>query len=164
MSRKYTRKVLKDSTSNKCVKQILQFCLTKPICQESPGETVSVGYGVKAEKFLRQFSVEEIYNFFRIKYPDFPHKLTVFRTLIPKNLVAPTMRDVKRNICPLHENVSQAIRAFNRFTKMNKVEELLLPKSSLDICLKLICNPMPNDQQENRKESQLYKSRLRYVW
>ena len=131
-------------------KVVADFCLDKPICREAPGETVSISYGERAEKYIRQFSVEEIYNFFMIKYPDFPRKLTVFRTLIPKNLVAPTLRDVKGNICPLHENVTRAIRAFNRFSQKNKVKDLSLPKSTIDICLKIICNPFPNDPKENR--------------
>ena len=40
------------------------FCLTKPICQEAPGESVSIGYGQRAEKYIRQFSVSEIFSFF----------------------------------------------------------------------------------------------------
>ena len=168
ISRGYAAKILNESVQKKSVTEILKknsrlsisdtewpkvvadFCLDKPICREAPGETVSISYGERAEKYIRQFSVEEIYNFFMIKYPDFPRKLTVFRTLIPKNLVAPTLRDVKGNICPLHENVTRAIRAFNRFSQKNKVKDLSLPKSTIDICLKIICNPFPNDPKENR--------------
>ena len=36
---------------------IEQFCLAKPICREAPGETVSIEYGKRAEKYIRQFSV-----------------------------------------------------------------------------------------------------------
>ena len=126
------------------------FCFTKPICREAPGESVSVKYGDRAEKYIRQFSIQEIFNFFRIKHPDFDHQLSTFRTLVPKNLVPATLRDVKRNTCPIHENVQRCIKAINRFFRKHNAPELVLPKSTLDVSLKLICNPYPENEQMNR--------------
>ena len=129
---------------------IKAFCFTKPICREAEGESVSVKYGVRAEKYIRQFSIQEIFNFFRIKHPDFDYQLSTFRTLVPKNLVPATLRDVKRNTCPIHENVKRCIKALNRFFRKHNAPELVLPKSMLDVSLKLICNPYPENEQMNR--------------
>ena len=123
---------------------ITEFCLTKPICREAPGETVSVGYGQRAEKYIRQFSVSEIYGFFMLKYPKFNYQLSTFRKLVPKNLVVPSLRDVKQNVCPLHENVKRSISAINSFFKKNSAKDLLLPSSTIDICLQIICSPSEN--------------------
>lgn len=123
-------------------KIVENFCLTKPICREAPGESVSVSYGQRAEKFIRQFAVEEIFNFFMLKYPDFPYRL-------PKNLVPPSLCDVQRNVCPLHENVKRALKSFNRFMKKNKCKELALPLSTIDICLVMICHPNDPEASHN---------------
>ena len=69
-----------------------EFCFTKLICREAPGESVSVAYGKRSEKFIRQFSIKDIHKLFKLKYPDFDYKL------IPKNLVKPSMRDMKQNM------------------------------------------------------------------
>ena len=126
------------------------FCLTKPICRECPGESVSIGYGKRAEKYIRQFSVSEIFGFFLMKYPTFPYKLTTFRALVPKNLVQATLRDVVQNTCPLHENVKRSIKALNRFFKKNKAKDLIVPTSTIDVCLKMICSHHANDAKANR--------------
>ena len=139
------RKEVKDTKWPEIIKK---FCLTKPICREAPGESVSVSYGERAEKFIRQFSVSEIFNFFLVKHPEFPYQLSTFRTLVAKNLVAPSLRDVKRNTCPLHENVKRCIKALNRFLIKNKAKELCVPQSTLDICLYLICKPCHTDQND----------------
>ena len=131
-------------------KKIKDFCLTKPICREAPGETVSVAYNVHEQKYIKQFSDSEIFGFFLMKYPDFDYKISTFRKVIPKNLVAATLRDVKQNTCPLHENVKRAVRALNRVLKKYKAKELLLPVSTLDICLALICNPSHDNVEMNR--------------
>ena len=127
-----------------------EFCFTKPICREAPGERVSVAYGKRSEKFIRQFSIKDIHKLFKLKYPDFDYKLSTFHKLIPKNLVKPSMRDVKQNICRLHENVKRSVKAFNRFAKKNKLMNLALPSSTLDICLQFICNPNIADADKNR--------------
>ena len=126
------RRLIKDSAEGKTVEELVQpkkrkdinetewpsiveeFCLTKPICRKAPGETVSVGYGQRAEKYIRQFSVEEIFAFFMQKHPEFSYCLSTFRRLVPKNLVRPTLRDVKQNTCPSHENVTRNLVAINR--------------------------------------------------
>ena len=129
---------------------VSEFCLTKPICREAPGESVSVGYGKRSEKFIRQFSIAQIFKLFKLKYPDFNYELTTFRKLVPANLVKPSMQDVKQNTCPLHENVKRCIRAFNRFARRNKANNLIIPKSTIDICLELICNPDKSNADTNR--------------
>lgn len=122
---------------------ITEFCLTKPVCRECPGESVSVGYGKRAEKFIQQFSISEIYKLFMMKFPEFSYKLSTFRKLVPKNLVQSSLRDVKQNTCLLHENVKRSVKALNRFFKKNKAKNLLLPTSTIDLCLELICPPFP---------------------
>ena len=69
---------------------------------------------------------------------------------MPKNLVKASLRDVKRNACPLHENVQRAARALNRFFCMNKTGELCIPSSTIDACLCIICNPSPENEGLNR--------------
>ena len=151
--------MIKDSAEGKTVEELVQpkkrkdinetewpsiveeFCLTKPICRKAPGETVSVGYGQRAEKYIRQFSVEEIFAFFMQKHPEFSSCLSTFRRLVPKNLVRPTLRDVKQNTCPLHENVTRSLVAINRFFRKKKVKDMLLPSSTIDVCLEIICRP-----------------------
>ena len=93
--------------------------------------------------------MSEIFDFFVIKHPQFPYEKSTFRTLVPKNLVAPTLRDVKRNVCPIYENVDRAIKAFNQFVRKNKVKELSLPSSTLDICLLMVCIPHRDDATSN---------------
>ena len=66
----------------------------------------------------------------------------MFRKFVPKNLVPPTLRDVKQNVCPL--------KAYNRFLVKNKAKDLQLPVSTIDICLLFICNPNPEKKDENR--------------
>lgn len=127
---------------------VQEFCFTKPICRKAPGETVSVGYGKRSEKFIRQFSTKDIHKLFRLKYPDFHYELTTFRKLIPKNLVKPSMWDIKQNTCPLHENVKRSVKGFNRFARKNKL--ISLPSSTIDICLCLICNPNVDEPEINR--------------
>ena len=145
-----TRKSKETVLDTKWPELVQQFCLTKPICREAPGESVSVAYGKREEKFIRQFPIKEIYKLFCIKYPDFKYKLTTFRTLVPKNLVKPNLRDVKQNVCPLHENVKRCIKGFNRFMKKNKMKNLLLPTSTIDVCLVMICNPNKENAEINR--------------
>ena len=129
---------------------VQQFCFTKPICREAPGESVSVAYGKRSEKFIRQFSIKDIHKLFCLKYPQFNYELSTFRKLIPKNLVKPSMRDIKQNTCPLHENVRRSVKGFNRFAKKNKLKNLVLPTSTIDVCLNLICNPNIQDPEINR--------------
>ena len=47
-----TRKRRKDVTDTEWPHTVHDFCLTKPICREAPGESVSVGYGQRAEKYV----------------------------------------------------------------------------------------------------------------
>ena len=117
------------------------FCLTKPVCREVPGETVSIGYGKRAEKYIRQFSIEEIFQLFCLKYKDFPSKLTTFRRFVPKNLVSPSLRDIKRNTCPLHGNLKRSAAALNRFFIKQKAKDLVISSSTIDLCLLGICQP-----------------------
>lgn len=147
------KKKKKDIGDTEWPQQIKEFCLTKPVCRECPGESVSIGYGERAEKFIRQFSISEIYELFVMKFPDFPYKLSTFRSLVPKNLVQPSLRDVKQNTCPLHENVKRSVKALNRFFKKNKAKNLLLPTSTIDLCLQIICLPFsqhPDNAKANR--------------
>ena len=129
---------------------ITEICLTKPVCQEAPGESMSVAYGKRSKKFITQFSIKDIHKLFKLKYPDFDYGLSTFHKLIPKNLVKPSMRDVKQNTCPMHENVKRSVKAFNHFVKKNKLRNLVLPSSTLDICLQFICNPDVADTEKNR--------------
>ena len=142
----HKRKSLKESEWPELIKA---FCLTKPICREAPGETVSVSYGERAEKYIRQFSIEEIYGLFRKKYTDFTYKLSSFRKFIPKNLVSPTLRDVKRNVCPIHENLRRSVMALNRFFIKEKKKDLLLSSSTIDLCLMGICHPNIDEDKRN---------------
>ena len=130
--------------------KVRSFCLTKPICREAPGESVSIAYGKRAEKYIRQFTIKEIFRFFILKHPNFPYQLSTFHTFVPKNLVAPSLRDIKRNTCPIHENVQRSTKAFNRFLKKNKAKDTCIPASTLDICLEYICNPHPESPDLNR--------------
>ena len=110
---------------------------------------MSIGYGVRLEKYIRQFSVGEIFNLFRITHPDFPFQLTTFRKHVPKNLVAASLRDVKRNTCPLHENVKRSVSALNRFFIKTKAKERVV-SSTIDLCLEGICKPFDSNSTENR--------------
>ena len=139
------KKKRKDIDDTEWPQRITEFCLTKPVCRECPGESVSIGYGERAEKFIRQFSISEIYELFIIKYPEFSYKLSTFRKLVPKNLVQPSLRDVKQNTCRLHKNVKRSVKALNRFFKKNKAKHLLLPTSTIDLSLQIICPPFPQD-------------------
>ena len=130
--------------------KIKSFCLTKPICREAPGETVSVAYGQREPKYIRQFPVSEIFNYFILKFPEFNYKLSTFRKYVPKNLVAPTLRDVKQNVCPIHENVKRSVKAYNRFLLKNKAKHLQLTTSTIDTCLQFICNLNPENKEDNR--------------
>ena len=47
------KKKKKDIGDTKWPQQIKEFCLTKPVCRECPGVSVSIGYGERAEKFIR---------------------------------------------------------------------------------------------------------------
>ena len=144
------QKKRKDVFHTEWPEKVSDFCLTKPICRECPGESVSIGYGKRAEKYIRQFSVSKIFGFFLMKYPTFPYKLTTIRALVPKNLVQATLRDIVQNTCPLHENVKRSIKALNRFFKKNKAKDLIVPTSTIDICLKMICSHHANDAKANR--------------
>ena len=114
-------------------------------------KTVSMEYGKRAEKYIRQFSVKEIYRLFTLKHQDFTYGLTTFRKLVPKNLVKASLRDIKRNTCPLHENVKRSLKAFNRFIIRNKARSLTIPTSTLDVCLQLVCNPQPLDRDTSNR-------------
>ena len=84
-----------------------------------------------------------------MKYPNFKYDITTFLKVIPKNLVRATLHDEKQNTYLLHENVKRAADAINR-VKKNKTKELILPSLTLDISLDMICNPAPNNKEENR--------------
>ena len=58
-------------------------------------------------------------------------------------------RDVKRNTCPLHENVKRSVKALNRFFRKH-APDLIFPTSTIDISHQLICNPFPENDQMNR--------------
>ena len=98
---------------------------------------------------VRQFSVEEIFKLFCQKYKNFPCKLTTFRQYIPKNLVAPSLRDFKQNTRPLHENLRRSIAALNRFFIANKAHDLLIPTSTISLSLLGICKPPDNLDARN---------------
>lgn len=61
-----------------------EFCLTKPICREAPGKSISVRNDKKADKYIWLFSVHKINKFFKLKHLEFLYKLTTFRTLVLK--------------------------------------------------------------------------------
>lgn len=159
VSRKWAKKIIREMTSQKSPTVIAtwskkktvvdtiwhglvqEFCLAKPVCREVPGEGVSIAYGKWTEKFIRQFSIKDIFKLFKLKYPDFEYELCTFYKVVLKNLVKPSLQDVKQNTCPLHENVKWGIKAFNRFVNKNKAKDLRVPSSTLDICLQFICSP-----------------------
>ena len=85
-----------------------------------------------------------------MQYPNFNYKITTFRKVIPKNLVRATLDEEKQNTYHLHENGKRAAHAINTVLKKIKTKELMLPSSTLDICLDIICNPALNNKEENR--------------
>ena len=84
-----------------------------------------------------------------MKYPNFKYDITTFLKVIPKNLVRATLHDEKQNTDLLREDVKRAADAINRVEK-NKTKELMLLSPTLDIGLDIICNPAPNNKEENR--------------
>ena len=85
-----------------------------------------------------------------MKYRTFPYKLTMFLALVTKNLVQATLKDVVHNTCLLHENVKRSIKALNWFFKKNKAKDLIIPTSTIDASLKMICSLHLNNVKVNR--------------
>ena len=74
----------------------------------------------------------------------------MFLALVTKNLVQATLKDVAHNTCLLHENVKRSIKALNRFFKKNKAKDLIIPTSTINVSLKMICSPHLNNVKVDR--------------
>ena len=113
----------------------------KPISRVVPGSTISVKYGKRENKYIRNFTIKECFNMFKNEHSNFNYGLPLFSQAIPKNIVSATERDVIQNVCVIHSNVHRQIKALNIFINKNKLDKnLLLPTSTFELICKLICS------------------------
>ena len=100
-----------------------------------PGnDTVSVGYKVRAPKFILIKSRVTVMKAFKEKYPDCKFSLRVLNREWPQNVVTPTSRDLDRNVCPIHSNARRLETALRKQGLLQQV-----PSSCRLMCSQAMC-------------------------
>ena len=132
--------------------RIATFMTTQPISKVIPGKTVSVKYGIRANKYVRNFTVKECFDLFKKQFEDFDYGLTIFTQQIPKNVVSPTERDIIQNVCVTHSNINHEIKALNIFIQKKHLDKsLMLPTSTFELISNVICSDHKDFSKENVK-------------
>ena len=121
--------------------KIRAFMTQQPVSRIVPGYTVSVKYGKREQKFVRQMTNKEAYSIFKKANPTFRYSCTKFSSAVPKNVVcASADRDVIQNVCVIHANVKRMVKGLNNFIIRSKLDRsLLLPTSGRELSSMIIC-------------------------
>lgn len=117
--------------------KVADFMIQPPVSRAVPGKTVSMAYGHRAQKYIKNFTNLEAFNLFVKKHPFFPYKLSTFTTAVPRNVVPATVNDSVQNVCTIHSNVRRSIRAYNIWSARRKLS--CLPSSTFQLVHLTIC-------------------------
>lgn len=129
--------------------KVEDFMQKQPISRQVPGQTVSISYGVRKPKFLRNFTLKECHKLFKDQNPEFGYKLSVFSSAVPKNVIQPSEREVVQNVCTIHSNVRKMTAGLNNKLVRLKKKDLMLPLSSRKLIENIICNDHTDFSPDN---------------
>ena len=87
-------KKYKKFTSSEWPAKIQSFIISQPISRKVPGKSVSIRYGKREDKYLRNFTLIECYNMFKKQNPGFHYSFSMFSSVVPKNVKQATEKEV----------------------------------------------------------------------
>ena len=79
-----TVKVYTNFKASEWPAKIKSFMTTQPISQKVPGKSLSISYGKRVDKYLRNYTLNECYDIFKCQNPKFQYKFSMFSSVVPK--------------------------------------------------------------------------------
>ena len=104
--------------------------ISQPVSQKVLGKSVSIWYGKREDKYLRNFTLIECYNMFKKQNPDFHYKFSMFSSVVPNNVKQATEKEVIQNVCVQHSNVRKIIAGLNNLLVRLHRKYLMTPLST----------------------------------
>ena len=84
--------------------KLAEFAKEPTYSRASPYETVSIGWKVRAPKFILNMKRQDVLKSFKNQHPDCNFSISVLNREWPQNVVTPSDRDNMRNVCEIHSN------------------------------------------------------------
>ena len=110
----FKRKTRNDALRASGLIQDLEEFLLQPCNSRTcPGDTVSVGYRVRKDKFLLKETKLNLIKQFKVEHPECKFSDRVILRDWPRNFVTPSSRDRRRNVCPIHNNYHRLLEALH---------------------------------------------------
>ena len=110
----FKRKTRNDALrSSGLIQDLEEFLMLPRNSRTCPGDTVSVGYRVRKDKFLLKETKMNLIKQFKLDYPEYMFSDRVILRDWPRNFVTPSSRDRRRNVCPVHNNYQRLLEALH---------------------------------------------------
>ena len=110
----FKRKTRNDALrSSGLIQDLEEFLLLPRNSRTCPGDTVSVGYRVRKDKFLLKETKMDLIKQFKLDYPEYKFSDRLILRDWPRNFVTPSSRDRRRNVCPVHNNYQRLLEALH---------------------------------------------------
>ena len=101
----YKRKPKRNSLrGTEVMVDLVEFLQQERNSRPCPGQTVSVAYHVRRDKYLLLDSKHRLASLFLKEHPQYQYKSRAILHAWPKNFKTPSARDRRRNVCPIHSN------------------------------------------------------------